>query len=61
MFIAGMIVGSVLTVVGSCGYLFIQKSTEKDELLATSIGKKFEDGLRLIGVAKKPTKKEDKD
>lgn len=46
-FFSGMIVGSLLTIVGAFGFKFYTTTEKKDELLAKASGKKFSEEIRL--------------
>jgi hypothetical protein len=46
-FLAGMIVGSLLTIGSGFVFKFYKTSEEKDRLLAEAAGRKFEEKIRL--------------
>lgn len=46
-FVTGLLLGSLLTLGAIVGYQFYFRTEKKDELLADTLGKKFEEKLRL--------------
>ena len=51
-FIAGMIVGAVLTLVAVFGFKFYTRTNTHEALLADSLGKEFDEAPRLKEKAK---------